>query len=552
MPKRIFETDPGLRAEAEALRQQHHTKPEPNGHDTGEGPLTIDLPIIEVRGGERHKAADEGLSALYAARTPFFQRDRELVRVCMIQAKAADGELTFTPGIVQVTHAALGRELGRSARWIAFDRKGKERRIDPPKPVVEQITAMVGEWSFPSLAGVTGTPTMRPDGSLLLNEGYDDATGLVLLGAPKMPPIPKEPTQSDAVRALALIDGLLEEFPFADADKGDQSVNRSVALSMLLTPVLRGALAPAVPMHLVRAPESGSGKSYLADLVSMIATGDRCAVMARAQKPDEIEKRLVGAALDGYPIIAIDNYTGIIEGEFLCQLTERPRLQLRSLGTSVLVRVSNTFTVLANGNNVTIAGDMVRRTIQSVLDANMEKPEEREFQSDPVALVKADRGLYIAACLTIARAYICAGKPNRARRLPSYGGWSDLVRSPLIWLGRPDPVLTMNTARSADPVRQARTTVFTAWADELGIVGGFRTSELIDRANDRDLLGHPAKPLLRAAFLEVAAAQTREPQIDATRLGNWLRGAKDTVAGGYKLTVDDSDKKRPRWVLRRA
>ena len=57
-------------------------------------------------------------------------------------------------------------------------------------------------------------------------------------GGPEMPDIPKTPTRQNAERALALIDGLLEEFPFADADRRDQSINRAVALSMLLTPVL--------------------------------------------------------------------------------------------------------------------------------------------------------------------------------------------------------------------------------------------------------------------------------------------------------------------------
>ena len=36
-------------------------------------------------------------------------------------------------------------------------------------------------------------------------------------------------------------------------------------MSMLLVPVLRGALNPAVPMHVITAPEAGTGKSYLQD-----------------------------------------------------------------------------------------------------------------------------------------------------------------------------------------------------------------------------------------------------------------------------------------------
>ena len=57
----------------------------------------------------------------------------------------------------------------------------------------------------------------------------------------------------------------------------------------------------------------------------------------------------------------------------------------------------------------------------------------------------ADRGKYIAACLTICRAYIAAGRPGKLNRLASFGGWSDTVRSALVWLGEADPVKSMDT-----------------------------------------------------------------------------------------------------------
>ena len=135
--------------------------------------------------------------------------------------------------------------------------------------------------------------------------------------------------------------------------------------------------------------------------------------------PNEADKRLIGAALIQLPIIALDNVSALLLGDFLCQATERPLLQVRPLGTSNLVRIANTFTIFANGNNLTVGADVVRRTIQCALDANMEMPEAREFAADPVATVLADRGRYIAACLTIARAYIVAGRPGRLPPRPS-------------------------------------------------------------------------------------------------------------------------------------
>ncbi len=51
------------------------------------------------------------------------------------------------------------------------------------------------------------------------------------------------------------------------------------------------------------------------------------------------------------------------------------------------------------------------------------------------------------------RAYFAAGRPNGAPRLASFEGWSDTVRSALIWLGKADPVASMELARAEDPER---------------------------------------------------------------------------------------------------
>jgi putative DNA primase/helicase len=281
-------------------------------------------------------------------------------------------------------------------------------------------------------------------------------------------------------------------------------------------------------MHLANAPQPGTGKSYLADLASGIATGERCAVVAFSPKTEETEKRLCGSALAGHPIIALDNASGIMEGDLLCQITERPLLQLRPLGTSKVVRAANTFTVLSNGNNAVVAADMVRRTIECRLDANMESPEAREFKDDPLSRIMCNRGTYVAACLTIARAYVCAGMPDRLPALSSYEKWSDLVRSPLIWLGRADPVASMAALRQTDPERQARAAVFKAWADELGAGGAHQTADLIKRANDEGADGAFVHPALRDALLDVA----RDPRgnLDPKRLGRWLAKAENNIA----------------------
>ena len=193
----------------------------------------------------------------------------------------------------------------------------------------------------------------------------------------------------------------------------------------------------------------------------------------------------------------------------------------------------------------------VRRTISCTLDADMENPEKRTFTANPLATVLHNRGAYIAACLTIARAYIAAGSPGRLTPLPSYEGWSNLIRSPLVWLGCADPVTTIEAARSTDPVRENRSAVFKSWRDELGIDQQFLAVELVELAERRyDYDQSLVRPALRAALLNVAAQRGNASQIDPRKLGIWLKKNENTIVGNHKLIVDRNDFHRPRWQLR--
>ena len=100
-----------------------------------------------------------------------------------------------------------------------------------------------GKWGFPTVTGIICAPTLRRDGTVLAKEGFDPATGLLVMGPlPEMPTVAAKPTQQDALNAVRVLDKLLDEFPFVDR------ASRSVALSGLLTTVCRAALS-CVPMH---------------------------------------------------------------------------------------------------------------------------------------------------------------------------------------------------------------------------------------------------------------------------------------------------------------
>src|SRR5712692_4216738 len=101
----------------------------------------------------------------------------------------------------------------------------------------------------------------------------------------------------------------------------------------------------------------------------------RCSRSSPGDRQEELEKRLAGSVLSGQPVISLDNMNGELGGSFLCQLLTQERLEIRPLGQTGNLSVESHATVLANGNNITIAGDLVRRSIQCSLDPQTERPE---------------------------------------------------------------------------------------------------------------------------------------------------------------------------------
>jgi putative DNA primase/helicase len=388
---------------------------------------------------------------------------------------------------------------------------------------------MAGEWPFPPIRGVISTQTMRPDGTLLTELGYDPATGFVLFEPPPMPAIPAAPTKADALEALKDIDALFDEFPFAN------TASRSVALSLDMSLILRPAMT-VVPLHVTNAPEGGTGKSYIFDVVSVHSVGEKCPAIARGSTYEETEKRLIGAGLEGRSLILLDNCNGELRSEFLCQAVERPLIKPRPLGTSVMPTIPNGFVCGANGNNIEISEDLVRRTLQCSLDANMEQPYLRSFKRNPVHDILADRGKYVAAVLTIARAYIQAGRPDRPTHLASFEEWSDLVRGSLIWLGRVDPVETIAKLSIADPVREQRAKAFAILSDIMG--ESFAVPDVIRASKDNEALSG-------ALLTVVKSKKGDEAAVSPDSLGWWLRRNAGRIADGYKLIRNEAG----RWSL---
>jgi putative DNA primase/helicase len=428
---------PGWDAEGEANAEPEEGEAAPDGR-----------PVIRIKAGGHSDMATEAEQHLIDSGAPFYVRGQNLVRPIIEKRADAKGRQTESPAMVEVSPTYMRDRLTGKIHWEAYTKSGGWKRANVPVEVGNFILNRVGHWKFSRIRGVISTPTLRPDGSLLCDVGYDEETKLYLLNPIPLCNMPDGPTKDDAHRALRLLEELLSEFAFVDEP------SRAVVLSALITPAVRGCMDVA-PMHVTRAPVAGSGKTYAFDISAAITLGCSCPVISAGRDEEETEKRLGATALAGDPIINIDNVNGELGGDALCQIIERPSVKLRILGRSETPTFINNSTVFASGNNIRLHGDMTRRAIMCSLNVMMERPETKKYRLSPVDMVLADRSKYVAACLTIVRAYIIAGKPEQnGARLNSFGAWSRTVRDALLWLGCADPVATVIIARSEDPKLQ--------------------------------------------------------------------------------------------------
>jgi hypothetical protein len=498
--------------------------------DFGEG--------IVMTPGERPQIVDRAIEILSHSNIEIYQRGGQLVHVLKIptaeaitkeqieRGQAASGSVRRQEGATvlrSVNVSWLLDKLGRVTRW--FD--ATHRRADP-KPAYATTIIERGEWPFPVLRSFVTAPTMTFDGRIIEEPGLDVRSGIYVDVTPgTYRPIPVNPTKDDAIAALEFFVRPLRGFPFIN------DASRSVARAAMLTALVRASLRTA-PLHGFDAPAAGTGKSLLAEIAGLLATGVRPAALSQGKSPEEDEKRLATVLFAGDPVIHIDNCEREITGDFLCSMLTQETVQARILGFSERRVLPSTALVLASGNNLVLAGDTSRRGVMCRLDARVEQPEKRPFNFDCHAEVLATRRDLVVAGLTILRAYVVAGKPEKLTPMGGFNDW-EWVRGALVWLGCDDPADTQSAISESDPKKDELSSVMDIWHPMFGEewIGVSRINE------------HGENPL-KDKFIEVAC---RGGAWSSQKVGYWLSRHKDRVVGDRAFKFRPTPEKQKEWRL---
>lgn len=416
------------------------------------------------------------------------------------------------------------------------------------RQVVANLHAFPDRVPWRRLHLVTTTPLLLEDGSLIDQPGYHAGTGVWF--DPRgchFPPVPVKPTRKQARTALDKFANVYAKFPFATtADRQHWNLTPSYAavLATILSVLIRHLL-PTVPMLGITAPEAGTGKTKIAESIAAAATGF-LPTRISYDGTEEFEKLLPVALRAGERTLVIDNVDHkMVNSPKLAQIltTDEPT-DFRVLGESRIVKTPNRSVILATGNQLTITGDLPRRSLQCRLNAKDEQPEMRSFEFDPVTRAREQFPALVSAALTALRYYFRSDCPQpkykggAALQSGSFEDWNRRVRGLLVHLGFGDPLATQKEVRIDNPILQEEVMLLRALyilfpAREF-MSGQVKNAALmvpqlkggVDSEEQRE-----ARNELRAAFTD------RESRWNARALGYRLRDLRDRKLDGLQLNV---------------
>ncbi len=480
-----------------------------------------DLPEIVLRAGEMPRIMKEALDVLVGDPT-LYQYGEERTTIVRVA-----GQRVERVGIPWLLGA-----LERQVQFMKWDgRSERNVRKDAPERLAKLILDSRGEWPFRHVRAVIPGPTLRLDGEIIDQPGYDSVTGLLYAPTGPAASVPRQPSLDDVREALKTLLAPFRKFPYASA------ADWTNALAMKLTAAVRAVLSTA-PAALLNAPEVGTGKTMEARATAAIACGFIPSVHAWPYSEEELRKALLSIYMEAPAAVVFDNVMGDLSSAHIARLLTTSKVADRILGQTQTVDVPTRALLLFSGNNVSLLGDLPRRFLTIRLDAKTETPWLREFDFDALEVTERDWLRLRIAALTVLRGFFVAGAPKKGPgQLGSFEQWDRMIRQCLVWLrdselaDHPvvDPIESLREAKSENPDTLQLQAILEAW---YGVFGSEpkTVQEAIRVATEKNEQGEEEeqgeKPAARRkhqalyqALYEIAG---EKGYINPKSLGKWL------------------------------
>lgn len=280
---------------------------------------------------------------------------------------------------------------------------GEPRAVDPPADIANVLLARDSARyeGAPRVDRVVDVPVLASDGSLITAPGcYPDARLYYRpsLDLGKTRPRPVKDTDDLDWALSFLLEELLGDFDFADVS------SQAHALAMLLLPFVREYIKGSTPLHVVLAPDVGSGKTWLAQAALLPGCGVVPATPGTSNE-EEWRKRITSSLLAGSGAVLLDNLSGTLDSGALASALTIDVWSDRVLGESREVRLPIRNVWVATGNNLGLAPEQVRRAVPIFLEPGEKKAADRdrkEFRHpDLLGWATEHRSELVSAALTL-------------------------------------------------------------------------------------------------------------------------------------------------------
>ena len=514
---------------------------------------------VRVVVGELPEATDQAEAALIQHGAALYQRSGYLCRISHQQAATVRG-ITRPRGAVTISPLDRDSLLDRLNRFIHWEKWNEKKegykRCHAPAAIAQTLLARSGSWNFPPLIGVVSAPTLRPDGSILDQPGYDKTTGLFFDAQNEIfPPIPADPSPEAGRAALQFLKDELFNRRCLNSDRTEDQgfsfandSDRSAALAALLTALVRPSL-PTAPIFLATATRPGSAKTLLMDVPALVATGRPATIFELGADADEVEKRMLSVLLAGDSVINLDNLEVPLAGATLCKALSGETITGRLLGFNKVATVPTAALFLATGNNAQVTGDMTRRVVVCNLDPQSEAPESRQYDRNLATWIPEHRPRLVQAGLTVLRSYIAAGRPRQPYPpMGSFEDWDSMVRRALTWLGEADPLAGTAELNDADPVRRKLRALLAAWWTTFRTAGA-TSKEAVTRAQatQRDEQGDEERPAQALWDVLEESFTDKQGKISSRSIGEFLKRYSRRVEIGARFEEWGTSQNRQIW-----
>jgi hypothetical protein len=441
---------------------------------------------------------------------------------------------TGDPSIVPTNTQALTKILSAYASFEKLSKKDGWLPADPPSRHVGILHKQQNWTHLPVLDALARQPHFRSDGVLVTQPGYDSYSKRFGVFDPRQFVVHANPTKEDAMVSLGLLRDLISEFRFAHPS------DESTALSAMMTATVRPSL-PFAPAYHYKAAVIGSGKSHLCEVTTGFAGPAESAKMSFPSTSEEATKAITAALLKKPAVLEFDDMTqDWIPHGVINRMLSTGQLTERILGASRTATVSTGTLVLSSGNNVGPVRDLLRRVCTVNLDPGCAVPATITYKGKPVETIRAQRGLYVSAVLTIIQAWKAAGSPrSNVSSIATYNGeWADYCRHPLIWLGLPDPATSLLEQVKHDPDGDALGALQIAWYEAFGT-----SAKTVRKAIEKTAYNCED---LKEAISEFPVVE--RDAINPGKLGWLLKKNVNCIVGGLKFVPALADGRKA-WAI---